>query len=135
MKNSIKVTVHFSYQGTEYAPSIQLNLDEWMHKKNALPALDLLLAQQNNIDTYSYLYEVLQQGSFVYDQAQGLAADFCHEGTFNPEAFQQAWHQQQIEKQLARIAEQTLGIHSLQENQDIQQALMQAWQAGKASCK
>jgi len=135
MKNTIKVTLNFSYQGVEYTPSFHLDLDEWMHRKNTLPALDLLIAQHNDIDTYSYLYEVLQQAPFVFDQAQGLAAEFCHEGSFNSEAFQQAWRQQQITNQLAGIAEQTLGIHSLQENPDLQQALMQAWQAGKDSCQ
>jgi hypothetical protein len=132
MKNSIDAHVEFSFKGETYAPFSTIDLDDLVEHHGSLQAIHALLAEQHGIDTYSYLYEVMQQAEVVFDNAQGLAVDFLSEGQFDEEAFATQWRENRILSRLQTIATRELGMDDLRQNQGLKNALLQAYQLGKS---
>lgn len=133
MKNSITVQITFSFQGVTYSPSAVIELDPYLEKNAAIPDFYTLVARHNQIDIYSYQYEVMELGEYRYFDAQGLARDFCSEDHFDLEGFRAAWKAQNINHRLTEIARQTMGIDSLEAYQGLREALLQAYQLGSDS--
>ncbi len=132
MKNILTVQISFSYQGVTYNPSASIELDRFLQKKEPIPEFYKLVARENNIDSYSYEYEVMQMGQFKYLEATGMAKDFCSEDHFDSVGFEACWKQVYIEEKLAEIALKHMNIKDLDENESLKQALLQAYQLGAA---
>lgn len=136
IQHSIEVSVKFSYQGKDYAPSLQVNLEQLLEKSSQLPSFYLLIAQANNIDTYSYLYEVMEQSHIIFTKPQGLASDFTHDNQFNSEDFCCAFAQLKLENKLQHIVNTEMaglkyGVDlDLTENKPLKNALLKAYQLG-----
>ncbi len=133
MKNSIDAHVEFSFKGESYAPFATINLDEVLEHQGPLPPIHALLAEKNGIDTYSYLYEVMEQAEIVFDNPQGLAAEFLTNGTFDAEAFAARWQENQLLGRLQTIAAREMGIDDLAQHVPLKNALIEAYRAGKSS--
>ncbi|MDP1896840.1 MAG: hypothetical protein Q8K43_03030 [Sulfurimicrobium sp.] len=131
MRNSIDAHVEFSFKGESYAPFATIDLDEVLEHHGSIPPLHAILAEKHGIDTYSYLYEVMEQAEIVFDNAQGLAADFLMNGEFDAEAFVARWQENRILDRLQQIAASELGIGHLEQHQALKNALLQAYHAGK----
>lgn len=132
MKNSIDAHVEFSFKGESYAPYATIALDELLEHHGAIPPLHAILAEKNGIDTYSYLYEVMEQAEIFFDNARGLAADFLIDGRFDTEAFVAQWHENQVLGLLQAIALRE-GFKDLEHHPALKNALLQAYLAGKNS--
>lgn len=138
MKNSIDVSIHFSYQGKNYAPSLQVDLELLLEKSKQLPSFYQLIAQANNIDTYSYLYEVMQQSDILFTNAQGLAANFLSDNQFDnhfdSEGFSKKLSSIQLEKKLQQIVLDENNDFSLSKdlthNKALKNTLLKAYQLG-----
>ena len=133
MKNSIDAHVEFSFKGESYAPFATIDLDELLEHHGSIPPLHAILAEKHGIDTYSYLYEVMEQAEIVFDNAQELAAEFLINGVFDAEAFAARWQENRILVRLQAIAASELGIDHLEQHQALKNALFQAYYAGKRS--
>ncbi len=133
MKNCVTVQIFYSYQGVDYSPSAVIDFDYYLGKNIQIPPLFHLVASQNDIDIYSYQYEVMEIGQFKYFDAQGLAKEFCHEDSFDVASFQQKWKQADIINRLNAIARQYLSIEDLNKNDSIKTALLAAYQLGRES--
>jgi hypothetical protein len=133
MKNCIDACAEFSYQGKNYSPSATIELDHLLERDGALPSIHALLAEANGIDTYSYLYEVMEQADIGFSNAQGLAADFVKEGCFDQEGFVSQWHADKVLCLLQPIAARELGIDDLERHPELKNALIQAFNLGKRS--
>ncbi len=131
MENRIDISVEFSYQGERHAPSATLDLDVLMEKGAELVDLHALLAGQHGIDTYSYLYEVMEAHELVFSQATGLARHCLHEGQFDLDRFRHLWRQQREMRILDDIAARHLNIADLSKHPQLQAALLAAYEAGK----
>lgn len=131
MKNSIDAQIEFSFKGETYSLSSNIDLDELMEREQSFPSFHAVLARDNNIDTYSYLYEVMLETEIRFENAQGLAADFSSDGDFNLEAFIAAWQDNKVLVQLKPIAARELGITDLDQHQGLKNALVQAYNLGK----
>ncbi|MBU0594140.1 MAG: hypothetical protein KKH74_10445 [Gammaproteobacteria bacterium] len=132
MKNSIDAHVEFSFKGETYAPSATINLDDLVESHGSLQATHAILAEKHGIDTYSYLYEVMQQAEIFFDNAQGLAADFLVNGEFDEKAFAATWQENQVLGRLQTIATREMAIDDLHQHQGLTNALFQAYQLGKS---
>ncbi len=132
MKNYLTVQITFSYQGVTYKPSSRIDLDRFLEKGEAIPEFYQIVAKENDIDLYSYQYEVMQVGQCQYLEATGLAEEFCSEDHFDIAAFEARWKQLNIEQKLAEIALKQMNIIDLDENKPLRQALLQAYQLGTA---
>ncbi|MEQ1525216.1 MAG: hypothetical protein ABL911_00515 [Gallionella sp.] len=131
MINSIDARVEFSFKGETYDLVSHIDLDELLSQHNDFPLLYERLAREHHIDTISYLYEVMQETEIEFNNAQGIAADFLQDGVFDTDRFSRHWQEQQLVKLLQPIAQRELNITDLSQNQDIKNALVQAYKLGR----
>lgn len=135
MKNTIDVHLEFSFKGEHYTLSTTLDLDALPLDEDTLPNFHRLLARANGIDTYSYLYEVMESCDIVFRNATGLAAECLHDGVFDVEAFRRRRREAEPEAAgvVEAIARQHLNIDDLNHQPALRQALLAAYNAGKAA--
>jgi len=98
-----------------------------------LHALYPHLAKSNNIDLYSYEYEILQEENFVYSDAKGLAIHFLNEGIFDIDAFEEALHDQNVIDAVSTIARTILSVDDLDAEPVLKTALIEAYKLGQKS--
>ncbi len=132
MPDRITLTIRYSFKGETHEPSMTFDLDEAMRRDGKLPDFILALASANGIDRYSYEYEVLPHGDFLWRDAEGLAADCLDDaGQFDPVCFEQRWRERQQLQALRDIARQHLGIDDLDQHEDLERALLAAYAKGR----
>jgi len=131
MKNCIDARVEFYFKGELFAPSATLKLDQYMQTNGKLPEMYLLLANENNIDSYSYHYEVMQQENIIFSNPVGMVEKFLENDNLDIEGFQNAWIEREELKLLQSIAGDILDIADLEQQPEIKKALLQAFHAGK----
>ena len=133
MKNTIDAHIEFSFNGAAYSLDSNIDLDQLMEHDQSFPSFHALLARDNNIDTYSYLYEVMLEAEIRFVNAQGIAANFVRDGDFDLEEFRTAWQDHKVIALLQHIATSELGIADLGQHQSLTSALVQAYKLGKRS--
>ena len=133
MKSSIDATVSFSFKGETYTPSTTIDLDALMKQSGSVSSLHHILAMTNNIDTYSYLYEVMEQSPIRFVNAQGAVADFVDNELLDIEAFQEYWRQSRIIGMLQSIASRALNIDDLENHPELKNALLEAYDCGRSA--
>lgn len=133
MKNSIVISAEFFYKGGKLSPSMVIDLDLHLQSNINIGEIYPLLAKSNNIDLYSYEYEMLQGETLVFSNAQGLAKDFLDDGSFDIDAFEQALQDEQIIKVISTIAKTILSIDDLDAQPVLKTALIEAYKLGQQS--
>lgn len=131
MKNTIDAKVSFSFKGEEYNPSMTIDLDEVMKTSEGLPNLYSVLARKNEIDTYSYLYEVMEASDLVFENPKGLAEECVSGNEFDINKFEVLWRNHLEQAKLQSIAKKHMGIDDPELQPGLMAALMEAYQAGK----
>ncbi len=130
-QNTITACIEFSFQGKDYAYTSILNLDRLLHQYHELPALYPIMATQHGIDTYSYLYEVMQEADIEFIEPRGYAADYVSDGEFSIIALAEHWQERKASVLLQPIALRELGIENIDNNQPLKRALIAAYQLGR----
>ncbi len=131
MKNSIDAHVEFCFKGETRSLTSTLDLERLLAQHEDLPDLHAILAGEHGLDTYSYEYEVMLEEEILFDNAQGIAADFVVDGIFDLAAFAANWHNHRVFALLQAIATRELGIADLNQHQGLKNALVQAFNLGK----
>jgi hypothetical protein len=130
MKNSIEARVEFSFKGEDYTLASRIDLGELLRLHDALPSLHLILARLHSIDTYSYLYEVMQEAEVEFSRPEGCAADFITCGKFDPALLANNWQTAKTEMLLQPIAARELAIDDLNLHPALKRALVAAYNLG-----
>jgi len=130
MNNIITATITFCFRGQTFSPSITLKLDDHLNSSGDIPDLHSLIATANNIDFYSYEYEMMLAESVSYSNAEGLITQFITDGKLDLDAFISEWKESRILSGLARIAKDNMNINSLHEHPQLKNALLEAYKAG-----
>jgi len=128
--NKITATIEFNYKGEYLRPSAILDLDDIMQKNRAIPPLHQHLASLNNIDIYSYEYEILLGEEIQFKDAEGSVADFVTDNHFDQVAFEQDWHEQALLKQLATTIKQQLDIDDINQHPKLKSIIVSAYKIG-----
>jgi len=131
VKNQITAKVEFSFKGEVFSPSAIIDLDQVMAQQDPQPSFHLMIAQKNKIDTFSYLYEVMEQAEIVFADAQGIATEFLNDHRFNFSALQDAWHETKLEQMYQEIAATEMGADALDRHPGLKNALVKAYELGK----
>ena len=136
MKNTITLTIPFSFKGEDHVPSSKINLDDFCLQNQHLEApyhevFCHTVATENNIDRYSYEYEVLHAAPHHFSEATGIAKDYVVDGQFDMAGFTENLRQVQVMNILQAIASKMMGINNLEAHERLQQALREAFEAGK----
>lgn len=128
--HAIDVRAEFSFQGEDYVLVSTLDLD-WMIERQIDPdALHQWLAEAHGIDTYSYLFEVMEVDPVIFENPRGRAVNFLDEGRFDFDAYARAHKLDQRLSALQTIAAREMGIDNLAQHPQLQRALLQAYQLG-----
>jgi hypothetical protein len=129
-RNAVDVRSEFSFKGEEYCLVATLDLD-WMLERRIDPdSLHQWLAQEHGIDTYSYLFEVMEVDPVVFENPRGLAIRFHDTDGFDFEGYAQAHQLERVLNALQHIAAREMAIDDLTQHPRLQQALLQAYQLG-----
>lgn len=131
MKNTIKVTIPFSFKGVEYSPSSIIDLDVFSQGDQTLDTVFQIVANENKIDNYSYQYEVLESSRRLYSDPTGIALDFLSNNEFNLQGFKDKLIGDDVFLGLSEIAKKTLGIQNLEDHDDLKAALLKAYKLGR----
>jgi hypothetical protein len=129
-KNSIVARVEYSFKGEDYDHSTILNLDLLLKQYAEFPALYSIMAAQHGIDTYSYLYEVMQESEIEFTNPKGYAMDYMVDGEFDVHALADNWQNQKAAALLQPIASRELGIADLNQHHALKAALLAAYNLG-----
>lgn len=132
-KNAITARIEFSFKGEDYDHSTVLNLDLLLNQYAEFPALYSIMAAQHGIDTYSYLYEVMQESDIEFTEPRGYAADYMVDGEFDVQALANNWQNQKAAALLQPIASRELGIADLNEHHALKAALLAAYNLGRGT--
>jgi hypothetical protein len=129
--NTLRARLDFSFKGEPYELDTTIDLDRCTAEPGELPNFHRLLAKAVGIDTYSYLYEVLESHEIEFSEATGPAAQCCRDGQFDWLEFERL-RQEALDMQVIRaIAERTLGVGDLDQRADLKDALLAAYRVGK----
>ncbi len=128
--NSIDAHIEFSFKGETYSLTSTLDLDRMLDKYIEPPSLHHVLAVEHGINTYSYLYEVMEVEEIEFDNPKGLAVQFLHDGVFDLEGFAAQRGDSQMLDSLQSIALREMGIENLEQHPKLKSALIQAYQLG-----
>ncbi|MCP4992796.1 MAG: hypothetical protein GY934_03270 [Gammaproteobacteria bacterium] len=131
MNNTIDAWVEFSFKGELYTPKSTIDLDRHLEQRGTLPPLHGILATENGIDTYSYLYEVMEQADVQFDNPRGVAAECLVDGHFDIPTMERRWREYRVLEQLQTLAGQALGVDDLEQNPELKQVLMSAYELGR----
>ena len=135
MKNTIVISAEFFFKGEKLSPSMMLDLDSHIHSNICIESLYPLLAKNNNIDLYSYEYEILLAEKLIFSDAKGLATPFLDNGTFDIDAFEQAVHDKHIIETVSSIANTILSVDDLDSQPVLKTALIEAYKLGQKSSR
>jgi len=131
MKNTIIAYTEFDYKGETHRPSITLDLDQMMEAGNSTQSLHQVLATANNIDGYSYEYEIFMAEPILFKNADGIATKFLIGNNFNFPAFENAWHEHKLFNTLSDPLNQKLGIANIEQHPELKQIILQAFYFGR----
>ena len=131
MSNQITASVEFYFKGERHGASIELEMDQHMHASGELPDLYPLLARAMDVGPYSYEYEMMLAETIIFSNAKGLIADFVNDGILDLAAFNVTWSESIIIEKLQDIAKQHLSVDDINQQPELKNALLEAYQLGK----
>ncbi len=129
MNDSIRIHARFSFKGKIHQPEMVMDLDE-LAKIQHPNDLYAVLARKNDIDLYSYEYEMLQAEALVFDQPKGRAAAFMQNGKPDWKALHANGKRAQQMAKLSHLARQHMGIEKLSDIPGLEKTLLEAWEMG-----
>jgi hypothetical protein len=131
MPNSIDARVEFSFKGENYELSSTLDLDSTMALHIELSSMHHALAVEHGIDTYSYLFEVMQEEVILFANPQGDAAAYwSDDGNFDFELYQDDHNTASLFAHQQAIALREMGVEDLDQHPRLKNALWRAYQLG-----
>ncbi len=133
MDNRISVRITFSFKGETHTPSTSVDLDELIKGGDAHDTLHPLLARTNGIDSYSYLYEVMESHPLEFSNPSGFAADYLSGTEFDFIGFEKRWREENVISTLDAIIELHFEGEDFAQHPSLKAALHEAFRAGKAA--
>jgi len=131
MKNSITISIPFSFKGEDFNPTCTVDLDEQMQKNGEIPCLYTHLAAESGISPYSYEHDVMMMGEMLFDHAEGLADTYIVDAQFDIEGFERAWREQRLQDQLQEIAERCMAVEKFADAPALKASLLEAFELGR----
>ncbi len=131
MKNTIDASIEFSFKGEDYCYTSEIDLDQLLLNHDALPSLHATLARRHGIDTYSYLYEVMEDSEIEFSNPQGFAANYLINGHFDLSALASNWHENKIMLQLKSILKNEMDITDLNQHPALKRVLIETYNLGR----
>ncbi len=132
MTNKITATINFSFKGETFSPSVEIDLDNFFSETQVLEpgivpmSIYNMIAKNGDIDSYSYVYEVMLASDVSFSEACGLAAEHLSEGRFDFQGFEKDWKYQKKITIIQAIAQRHMHIEDIEQQPQLRDALMEA---------
>ena len=123
--------MNFYFKGKELTPTMVVDLDAHVKSGSGFDSLYPQLASSNNIDHYSYEYEVMLTEKMIFSNATGLASEYLVDGEFDFLSFKQALNDESISVLISKIANKHLKIEDISKEPKLKAALIDAFKAGQ----
>ncbi len=130
MKNSITATIEFYFKGVKFTPSITIDLDLHLQGEGGLPDFCSLIAKTNNIDIYSYEYEMMQAEQVNITDAQGMVTKHVIDGVLNYSNFENEWKNDIALQDIKMIVRKNMAISDLQQHPEFEKTLLEIYKLG-----
>ncbi|NPA71476.1 MAG: hypothetical protein GXO35_01480 [Gammaproteobacteria bacterium] len=129
MDNKITVVMDFSYVGEEHHFEAEIKLPPHLGGLSEFAhSIPRVIGRQNKVDSYSYMYEVMDCTPVQVVAAEGYVAKFLEAGAMPLHDFLAACSEVTTERLMQHIAETYLAKGCDQDQ--VHQALMAAFQIG-----
>jgi hypothetical protein len=133
MTNQITAKIEFNFKGETLTPTAILDLDLLMQQHGSIPDLHQMLAKLNNIDNYSYQYEMMLGEDVQFSNAKGWVIDFVQNNHFDQSSFEHHWFERDMLSALTPLIKQQLNIDDINQHPKFKSIIIAAYQAGQES--
>lgn len=129
--NTIRARMTLSFKGEIHELETTLDLDPCLGEPGQAPDFHRILARAAGIDSYSYLYEVLESEEITFSEPTGLAVQAYEEGVFDWPRFEEALREEKDWQTVRAIAANHLGNRDLDGDANLRAALLAVYWAGR----
>ena len=130
-ENCIGVSVEFSFKGENYHYATVVDLDQLLRQHDEMPSIHEILAKKYQVDSYSYLYEVMLEAELEFRDPHGLAVNYLTEGKFDLPSLATNWPEAKALILLQPVVKEELGITDLNLHPALRRALIEAYNLGR----
>jgi hypothetical protein len=112
MANTITATITFDYQGQNFEPSVQFDLDDWVKRSNGeLPDFASAIAGSSGFGGRSHEVEAMEAADVSFCNPTGMADRFYNFATktFDFAGFRKTWLKNVYFSQLNQLNQRHLG--------------------------
>tara|TARA_B110000914_G_C15460744_1_gene445731 strand:+ start:723 stop:1133 length:411 start_codon:yes stop_codon:yes gene_type:complete len=131
MKHSLHASLSFDYQGKSFALQSLINIKNIVTHEDFYRSVYLQLAQEHNIDQYSYQLEVMMDQNIHFSDAKGCAEGCIDNQSLNLDLLRKNYEQVLCLERIEIVSLKYL--NSSEMTQSVKQALIEAYQLGKTS--
>ena len=129
--HSLLAYLSFDYQGKSYALQSVINVESIIFHEDFYQSIYLQLAQDHDIDLYSYQLEVMMDQAIRFSNARGCAEGCIGNQSLDLELLRQHYEQVLCLEKIEVVAEKHLDSGEMTEG--VRKALIEAYQLGRAS--
>jgi len=129
--NSLLASLSFDYQGKSYALQSSVNVAKIISHEDFYQSVYLQLAQENDIDLYSYQLEVMMDQDIHFSNATGCAEGCIESRELNLELLRDQYEKLLCSERLEVIALKCLSPSEM--TASVKKALIEAYQLGRVS--
>lgn len=133
--NTIRARLEISFKGETHQLDTVIDLDPCLGEPGQSPDFHRLLAKSAGIDTYSYLYEVLESEEITFSEPTGLAVLAFEDGVFDWPRCEQALREEKDWLTVRAIAASHLGNRDLDGDRELRTALLAIYRAGRGATR
>lgn len=131
MKHSLHASLSFDYQGNTHTLLSVINIENIISHEDFYQPIYVQLAQEHDIDLYSYQLEIMMDQAIQFSNAQGCAEGCIDDQSLNLELLRQHYEQMLCLEKIEDVA--TKHLNSSEMTEGVKKALIEAYQLGKAS--
>ena len=129
-KHSLLASLSFDYQGKSYALQSVINIESILSHEDFYQSVYLQLAQEHDIDLYSYQLEIMMDQTIHFSDAKGCVEGCIDNQSLNLVLLRQHYEQGLCLERIEVVAAKHL--NSTEMTEGVKKALIEAYQLGKA---
>jgi hypothetical protein len=129
--HSLLASLSFDYQGKSYTLQSVINIENIISHEDFYQSIYLQLAQEHDIDLYSYQLEIMMDQTIQFSQAKGCAEGCIDNQSLDLVLLRQRYEQVFCLEQIEVVTAKHLNSSEMTEG--VKKALIEAYQLGRAS--
>ena len=129
--HSLLASLSFDYQGKSHTLQSVINIENIISHEDFYQSIYLQLAQEHDIDLYSYQLEIMMDQTIQFSQAKGCAESCIDNQSLDLVLLRQRYEQVFCLEQIEVVTAKHL--NSSEMTGGVKKALIEAYQLGRAS--